>query len=399
MAERRKRVTLGRLIRWGVLSLSVLLIIRTLVLPIFGPMTSRAVVTGRVSRIVSPITGTVSRATRKGAVVQAGAPLAVVEDPRVDDGRLRELERRLGEISAAKPRLRDERAAVERVLERKKGELQKYRSFAMKQMQADLANSLLRAASAQITLAGASQRAEMSRALGIRGVASRHEFAEASRQVAIARHDADGLTHRLQPLRELTSDPEGPLASPAPELNARVDDLVLRAASLDAQIQEAKAMEALLMQDLERERSLIGKLRRATLTAPASGTVVGVERADGEYVRPGDTVLEVLDGRLHVEALFPGRYAALPKNSRAKVILANSMPLDGKVVLVSTYRPDPTRASPMQVEDPEGLVVYTVELEGTPDSAAVGMPVDVVITANESSWLTHLLILLRSIKL
>ncbi|MGQ9369994.1 HlyD family secretion protein [Azospirillum sp. ST 5-10] len=264
-------------------------------------VSSDAVVNARVAVVRAPIDGLLTLQPRSiGERVQGGQPLGVLNDVRADEARLLELERAAGALEADIARLQAQVASntASRDLLRERTEA--YRDGRIRQLKSriDEQQALLSSAKAQSIESGAAlQRAEELRDRGVQSAAVLDKAQAANEVNALTMRAA---TARLESLRtELEAANKGMFLGDSyndtPYSSQRAQELDLRLAELDADLEERTRRLATTREQIALERQRVARLRDAFLASPVDGLVWETLLGNGEHARKGQDLLRLLD--------------------------------------------------------------------------------------------------------
>ncbi len=385
------RILLRRLLKWSLSAALLIVIGARLVPPLIVPVARDAVVDSQIIRVQSPSNGIVVVAAPVATKVQAGQVLATVEDPLADDQRLRDLELRDAESAALLARLRRELQVCEALVAEKDRALADYLAHVKRKLGAELETSELKLANAHVLVEANQVRARMATSLQSARAISKMDALNDKANESLARHEVSASKLHVDTTRELAGNPVWHVLSHRPELIWRSEELRLQIAVLKMRIDEAETIGPALNRLRDEEKAVAAGRARAKLTAPCDCVVNRVNRQSREYVRAGETIVEVRDAQIHVAALFTRRYAAVPIGSRAEVTTRDGVH-EGTVVQCRPYRPD-QRETPFLLPEAEDLIEVKIALANPHDRLAVGLPVDVVIV--EQSPAMQMLLSLR----
>ena len=271
-----------------------------------------AVVTSYVLTVRAPIEGYVSGLGIKvGDTATTGAPIAWVEDPRVNDQRLVDLRQLAARHRAEHRALEAQRASLTsmaaalRLREADHANVASgYIAARMEEAERQVAARSARAALAQRDLARRSS-------LGRDGFAAaadvdrlRAEAEVAEREVAAAQAGLAALRPQEQAARRGVFVESG--SNDVAYSAQRADEVALRTSEVERAIAFAAASEREAMARLASEERRVALLRSAELRVSTSGMVWKLPASNGERVATGDAVAEVVDcGEAFVIASVP----------------------------------------------------------------------------------------------
>lgn len=264
---------------------------------------NNAIVSAYIFSVRSPINGYVNGLqTRVGEPVSAGKVLAYVVNPRVDDQRLVDLEqlaaRQRAELDAhiaERDRLQSIRDdLLRRVSEYENFEVEYFRKrteevaflFQSKEEQHKQAfHDVSR--DEQLGREGWVPLAEVER------LRSNFDITKWEAQAQLA--DVGTLQIQLEAARKGIFLENG--SNDVPYSRQRADEVILRIAEVQHEIELLTAAQDETRGRLEAERRRIDLLRSATLTAPSDGMVWKLGASNGEFVSAGDNVVDLVDCR------------------------------------------------------------------------------------------------------
>ncbi len=335
--------------------------------------TREAVVNARLEPVRTPLAGRLVRApAAPGTPVEAGAVLAVVEDPRVSREALSRFE---AELAAA----RAERAVVARALaeldERRRLLEARAERFARAALAARVAERRAleeRMVAARARVAERRARLErMRRLLRHRAVAeeevqrAERELVEAEAALRVLRWRHQRLRTELRALaRDVHLDRGG---ADAPWSRQRLEDLRAEAARWRARRSRLEARIAALERAVARERARVAAAGRATVRAPMDAVIWRREVAAGGHVARDQPLVTLLDcRRLFVTAIVHQRdLADLAAGTRARVRpLGGRRWIAGRVLAVraASFGPEDGFAVPLRpLEEDEAVVLVALE--------------------------------------
>jgi multidrug resistance efflux pump len=323
--EIRKNLSFGWITR---ISLAVALLVAGAA--IYGPQllyttSSDAVLNARIITITSPIEGRVAGAPpAEGTVIGAETPLATVENPIVDRGRLVDLEtaraRAAADLSSAKHLAEALTAQISALDDQRRHYLAATvtrLSLTLKEAQAD-------ATASAATATDARHNYERKRSLQIAVTVSAADVDQA-RQASI-RTEAIAARARFTAQRlaeELDAAKGGVLVgadrNDVPYSQQRVDEFRLRKSEAEAQVAALTAQLEQLDGQLAAERTRAASLATSTLQAPVPAVVWRSLVTSGSAVARDAEVMTLINcsqiyatatfTARHFDDLYPGRHA------------------------------------------------------------------------------------------
>lgn len=289
-----------------------------------------AVVSTYTLSLRTPISGYVSGLrVRVGDTVTAGTVLARIDEPRVDDQRLIDLEAQLARIGANHAAYEEERSQLSRrlaaLLERAAERNRLQSNFLL--LRADEAERQLRAKETERGYA--LQEFGRKSALGRSGSTAIAEVDKARTAADQAAHGVDAEKLRYAYLRlQAEAARQGMLlesgSADVSYSSQRADEISIRLAGIDREIAFLSAARAETDGRLEAERRRLALLRGVDLVAPAAGMVWKLGASEGERLAVGDTAAEMVDCRSSfVLASIPrDRFPDIDTGANARVRLS-----------------------------------------------------------------------------
>jgi multidrug resistance efflux pump len=292
--------------------------------------TDNAVVSTYTVSLRAPITGYVSGLqTAIGQPVELGTVIARIDEPRVDDQRLIDLQRLAPRLQADLRALRAERDALARQRQAlvTVSATRNVSEAAMLDLQAAEAES--RAAALATAADEASRSVARARILARTGSISTEAVEKAAALSAETQRDAEAARLRTACLRlQATAAHAGMLlgngSNDVPYSRQRADELAIRLADIDRETASVSASAAEAAGRLADETRRVQLLRSAALIAPSSGMLWKLGAADGERLAVGDTAVEIVDCRsaFLIAAIPQERYPDVAIGGTARIRLS-----------------------------------------------------------------------------
>jgi multidrug resistance efflux pump len=260
-----------------------------------------AVVTTYTVSLRTPISGYVSGLRVKvGDTVAAGTVLARINDPRVDDQRLIDLESLLARFGANRQAYMQEHAKLSSQLAAlvERAAKRNLMQTAFLVLQADEAERQLRARNTEREYAF--QDLGRKATLGQTGDAPTADVDKARSTAGQANHNFDAGTFRLAYLRlQAESARQGMLlesgSADLPYSSQRADEIGIRIAEIEREITFLTASLDETAKRLDAERRRVALLRGVDLIAPSAGMVWKLGASEGERLSVGDAAAELVD--------------------------------------------------------------------------------------------------------
>ena len=307
----------------------------------FSIISNDAVINARVAIVRSPIDGVLNlKSLMIGRRVQAREALGSVTDERVDDARVRDLERNAGDLEAESSLLQAKLRNLTETRAELTGRTLSYQEGRLRQLRAQIheAEALLAGARATTQELEASlSRAEELKAKGIQSAAV---FDRASTSHSVAALAAKAAAARVETLKiQLAAAAKGTFLGDSyndtPYSSQRAVEVDLLAAELRATLEERTSRLARVQDHIAVERQRLNRMHEAFLTSPVEGRVWEVALGAGEYARKGQDILRLLDCSTMVVTASVGEkdYNSLRVGDPARFRLAGTRTSYDAVVL------------------------------------------------------------------
>lgn len=395
---RRKRLYLGI----PLAGIALLLLLRVQ----FAERSQEAVINGTLATLETPIRGILDLGSlQTGDAIHEGESLATVTDPLFDDTEIhdREYQREilLSQIAQRNRRLKDLRQTLNRLEEREAV----FHELKIEELSAELAVRQARLAAAQARSEVAEDDLARSEALIQQDAAVLQErdrlAARATEEAqAVEEHRARirTLHTRLKAHRQGLSIEAGQNDLSATE--ERLYDLRLLRRSLENQLLTDRSRLQALDREIREEKQYRIQRTQFTLRSTASGRVWSLPSEDGELVRAGETVLEIVDCSSVLVTVRVRRsvYNQLRAGDPALFFPPDGPRLEGEVLLRYGEQAgglDGRFASSLPAEKEEDLFIVAVEVPGLhhhPElDCAIGRTGRVYFEDGPVGWLRRLL--------
>jgi multidrug resistance efflux pump len=307
----------------------------------FSIISNDAMINARVAIVRSPIDGVLNlKSLMIGRRVQAREALGSVTDERVDDARVRDLERNAGDLEAESSLLQAKLRNLTETRAELTGRTLSYQEGRLRQLRAQIheAEALLAGARATTQELEASlSRAEELKAKGIQSAAV---FDRASTSHSVAALAAKAAAARVETLKiQLAAAAKGTFLGDSyndtPYSSQRTVEVDLLAAELRAILEERTSRLARVQDHIAVERQRLNRMHEAFLTSPVEGRVWEVALGAGEYARKGQDILRLLDCSTMVVTASVGEkdYNSLRVGDPARFRLAGTRTSYDAVVL------------------------------------------------------------------
>ncbi|TCZ56691.1 HlyD family efflux transporter periplasmic adaptor subunit [Roseicella aquatilis] len=339
----------------------------------FSLETSNAVLEGAPVVLRAPLAGLLEAppgaAPQVGDILPAGAVLARLRDPRLDDSHAASLAAQVATAGAELAALDHRAARLATDLAEADRHAALFRQTRSATLRARLAeaDSTVLAATARLHEAGRVLR--RSRSLFASGVQPHVAVDQAMRGAEVASAERQAAVERRAVLvAELAAAEQGVFASDAGTDRSATQQLQdrLRAtqAELEAQQVERTARLAALRTHLREERERLARLRATVLTLPATARLLRLAARPGEHVQPGQEVALLADcTQPEVTAtVAPHVFRALRSGQAARFT-----PAEGGAAATGTVAA--LRADPVHAEG--GVPRFEVTVRLAPDATRV----------------------------
>ncbi|MFO1071635.1 MAG: HlyD family efflux transporter periplasmic adaptor subunit [Geminicoccaceae bacterium] len=291
----------GRMVRL-LAGAALLLVALGIYLPQLTHSVSReAVLNTPLVAVRSPIAGTVSGpAPVAGTVVRAGEPLLRVENPRVDAGRLGQLELEAAALHEKVVAGEHEEAELDALAGELTRRLQLHRQATAQDLTAEARQLVAAGESAAARVA--EREAAMARLerLGPKGVATQADLDQVRAELVAARAELARLgleRERVEARQAALADGTylGADRNDVPYSQQRLDEVRLRRIELASELARDRSALAAQTDAVEAERRHLDQLVASDLVAPVDGVVVRPAVVEGGVVEPDRPLLWVAD--------------------------------------------------------------------------------------------------------
>jgi multidrug resistance efflux pump len=262
-----------------------------------------AIVNARLITLRAPIDGEIAAAPGsllQGAATSPGVPLMKIINRRADRARLDDLRRSIG-------RLEDERAVIEAKIESARGmhaefvaQTRQFQDGRVRQLEARAGEIRSDISAAHAKREEAAAVLQRTVALEARGAQTRAALDRAQRENEIAVQTIAAGEQRLKALEvELHAARTGFFLGDSyndrPRSAQRADELQQQLAELEAELRQRAIRLARLGTELAEEASRYNDQAEASIVAPSHGSIWEVLTAPGEEVRRGQELARMLD--------------------------------------------------------------------------------------------------------
>ena len=307
-------------------------------------VSDNAVVSAYLTSLRTPIEGYISSGRAVvGAEIHGGDILAVISNQRVDDQHLADLEdqvRRLAREEAALAREHETLVATEhRLIEQG----QEYHRGLLARLSGQLLAAKMALGAKQAESEQAKREYTRKITLAHSGTASAADLDKAQYASAVLERQVQSLAGELAAIqaqqdaaeRGITTEGGGNDVTYSMQ---RADEVQLRLAEVDRQLDTVRGEKAAASARAELERHRVGLLRSAVLAAPAAAMLWKVGASDGERLGTGDTAAQLVDcGSAFLVATIPqSAYADVELGGEARFRLSGeSAERTGRIISVT----------------------------------------------------------------
>ncbi len=292
--------------------------------------TDNAVVSTYIVSLRAPVSGYVSGVRAGvGQAVTAGTVLAHLDEPRVDEQRLVDLQRLATRLGADLAALRFERDALSRQRDALVARAARRNVSEAELLTLQAAEAERQARARQAAGQDAARVFGRARALAESGSISMAALDGAESAADEAGRNAEAALVRVAYLRlQAQAARDGMLlengSNDVPYSRQRADELAIRIAELDREIAFSAASQAETAGRLQSERRRMDLLRSADLIAPSSGMLWKLGAANGERLSVGDTAAEIVDCKAAfvIAAIPQERYSDVEIGGLARIRLS-----------------------------------------------------------------------------
>jgi multidrug resistance efflux pump len=260
-----------------------------------------AVINARVATIRAPMDGIISTdSATPGRAVQAGVPVAAIEDPVADDARVFQLQQ---DMHATR---RERDALSRRIIDLRQArtdadsQAEAYRVGRVRQdeLRVEEGRAILAAAHAREQDAVAAER--RGAALQSRGFMANAAYERTLHAREVARQDTLAANKRLDAfLVELAAARQGTYLgdnyNDVPSSFQRSRELTVRIEETEAALNQLERKQETLTAELAAEQKRLAARSSTRLAAPIDGNLWTVQASSGEYVRKGQELFTILD--------------------------------------------------------------------------------------------------------
>jgi len=292
--------------------------------------TDDAVVSAYTVSLRVPISGYLSDLHAKvGTPVVTGMVLAHLNEPRVDDERLVDLENLVKRLSAERDGYERERDQLSRLQTALAARSVEYNRSEAEYLTLQAAEAERQARAREASRDYDRLELERTATLGRSGDASVAAVDKARATVDESDRDTEAAIARLAYLRVQAAAARGGVilengSNDVPYSSQRADEIAVRLSEIERQIASLSASIAEASGRLGSERRRIAMLRDADIVAPSSGMLWKLAASDGEHLSVGDPAAEVVDcqSTFIVAAIPQNRYSDVEIGGEARVRLS-----------------------------------------------------------------------------
>jgi multidrug resistance efflux pump len=260
-----------------------------------------AVINARVATIRAPMDGIITTdSVTPGRAVQAGVPVAAIEDPVADDARVFQLQQDMHATQRERDGLSRRLVDLHQARADADSQAEAYRVGRVRQdeLRVEEGRAMFAAAHAREQDAVAAER--RGAALQSRGYMANAAYERTLHAREVARQDTRAANKRLDAfVVELAAARKGTYLgdnyNDVPSSFQRSRELTVRIEEIEAALNQLERKQETLTAELAAEQKRLAARSSTRLAAPIDGNLWTVQAASGEYVRKGQELFTVLD--------------------------------------------------------------------------------------------------------
>ncbi len=260
-----------------------------------------ATINARISVLRAPIEGTVTFAAGNiGTVVSDDETIARITDERFDTARLIDLERARASLGVDLDRVKAQTVAVTEARRVMQDQAKDYQNGRIRQIEARLGEAQAAQNSAEAKLREADSALKRTTDLSSRGVQTAITLDRAKADFDVARQEIESTRQRQTYLAtELASARNGVFIgdsyNDAPFSTQRIREFDLRLAELSAEAEQINQRLKLSAEQIAAERVRINRLTSADVNVQSSGILWTFLASNGEHVNRGQDLVTIVD--------------------------------------------------------------------------------------------------------
>lgn len=264
---------------------------------------TEAVINARLITLRAPIEGEIAPglgAFSVGTQLEPGAPLLRIVNRRADRGRLDDLRRLVNRLEGERAAFITRRDDLQVMHADLAGQTQAFMQGRLRQMEARMAELTSEIAAANATREEAERALARAAPLVVAKVITNATHEKTKRDVTVATETQSALRHRLAGVEvEVASLRKGVFVGDSyndrPRSSQRADEIAQRLGEVTADLHEREVHLASLRTEIDEESKRYAETAAAELTAPVHGSVWEVMTAPGESVVRGQELVRLLD--------------------------------------------------------------------------------------------------------
>jgi multidrug resistance efflux pump len=262
-----------------------------------------AVVNARLVSLRAPIEGVVENADLTptiGAAAPKGRPLLRISDSRADRARLDDLQRLVDQAEAERPVIAKRLSRLKEIHAQISEQAHAFQAGRVRELEERILDLKAQASATEASESEAASTLARTRSLAASGYQTTVAVERAERDSKVATETQRSLNHRLFAIEvELEAARRGEYVGDSyndrPSSLQHADDLSIRVAETESELNAHDQRLAKLHAALDAETSRYSELSSVVLSSPADGLVWEVLVSPGEEVRKGQDLLRLLD--------------------------------------------------------------------------------------------------------
>lgn len=335
------------------IGIAILILIGSVYLPhLFFAYSTNSVVTGRLIILTSPIEGFVTQAPPPmGTELRKGDVIAVIENPTVDLQSLTALETDQRSLDGRLQSLKRERESLTVLYQRLDETDKQYRTYLKSRVEKEIEKAKYHEQELSATLKQNKNQLKREKSLFSQHFTSKSKLDDATfsnersiNAVEQAQMEEERLLNDLNALRSgVFVTPDG--RADVPYHQQRKDDITLRLATLDTQMEETTARLDTLNARVIAEQERINQLKKTSLISQKPTVVMRGIATQGSHIDAKTPVVELVDcSSVFVDMTIHERFAGKirPGDKATISIIGTKKPIIGTVTAVrgGSMRPD-----------------------------------------------------------
>ena len=260
-----------------------------------------AVVNARLVSLRAPIEGKIEGADLTiGAAAPKGQPMLRISNSRADRARLDDLQRLVDQAEAERPVIVKRLSRLKEIHEQISQQARAFQAGRIRELEERILDLKAQAAAVEASQSEAASTFERTKSLAASGYQTTVAVERAERDAKVAVQTQRSLNHRLFAIEvELEAARRGEYVGDSyndrPSSLQHADDLSIRVAETESELNAHDQRRAKLHAALDAEASRYSELSSVALSSPTEALVWEVLVSPGEDVRKGQDLLRLLD--------------------------------------------------------------------------------------------------------